>query len=326
MINEKYYMDIKQFPSQFKKGLELAKNLKVKGEFNRIIVCGMGGSSLYVDIINNFFAEDSQIKIRIEVNQGYNIPKSSDQKTLFVVASYSGNTEETLYCLDEIEAKGYKYIVLAAGGQLMERAEKSKSVLFKIPQGLQPRLSTGYFFSGLIKILSNSNIIPEQDEILINCAEKIDASLDETRAKDLAEKLKNKVPVVYATDNNWSIARVTKIKFNENTKTQAFWNFFPELNHNEMVGFSNLVMNPLFMIFQSQYTNQRNNKRIEIFSDIMRSKSVPVEVINMSGSNVIEEIMNAYYFADHVTYYLAEAYGIDPEPVDLVEEFKKLLK
>jgi len=327
MINKKYYNDIKKFPSQFKEGFEIARNLKIDGNFSHLQVCGMGGSSFYVDIINNYLESKDDIDLRLEVNRSYHISnnKSLNEQTLFVLASYSGNTEEILSIMDEVLAKGYKYIVLSASGKLLERAKENNAVYFQIPLGLQPRLSTGYFIAGLMKILKNSGLIEFDEQEILKASEKINSSLDEEKTKDLAEKLVNKVPIIYSTDNNWSLARVSKIKFNENSKTQSFWNFFPELNHNEMVGFTNLVMDPYFIIFKSQFTHEKNKKRIEIFSKIMRNKSLPVEIIEMKGDNIFEEIMNAYYFIDHVTYYLAESYNIDPEPVEMVEEFKKMI-
>jgi glucose/mannose-6-phosphate isomerase len=113
---------------------------------------------------------------------------------------------------------------------------------------------------------------------------------------------------------------------NENAKTQAFWNFFPELNHNEMVGFTNMVMNPFFLIFSSSYSNKRNQKRIEVFCEMMHQKKLDFEVIRFASSNLIEELLAGYYFMDLVSYHLACEYDIDPEPVNMVEDFKKRME
>jgi glucose/mannose-6-phosphate isomerase len=297
----------------------------VEGEFDRIILCGMGGSSLYVDIINNYLADSSDVSIRIETVTGYSIPKSVNAKTLIIAASYSGNTEETISALEEALVKNLKIVIFAAGGKLIETAQEKNIDYFQIPSGLQPRLSTGYFIAGVLGLLSNSGIIPSKESEVLDAGTRIAESLDEEATKNLSLRVRGKVPVIYATDNNWSIARVSKIKFNENSKTQAFWNYFPELNHNEMVGFTRLEMTPVFLIYKSQFTNPRNHKRIEIFKKLLEEKGCDVVIIEMKGKNILEEILNAYFMIDHVTYYLAEMNSIDPEPVDMVEDFKKML-
>ncbi len=325
MINQKYYLDIKQFPGQFEKGVKLAKDIKILGKFDKVVVCGMGGSAFYVELLNDWFASYGDISLRLIPNRSYQLPNFVDKKTLVFIASYSGNTEEVRSCLEDVKSKDLKYVILTAGGKLLEHAKENKVPHLEIPTGLQPRLSTGFFIAGLSKILMNIGLLPNIEKDLLKSVEKLDDYLDEDLAKDLAVKLKDKVPVVYSTDNNSSIAQVSKIKFNENTKVQSFANFFPELNHNEMVGFTRVLMNLHFLIFESKFTHERNKKRIEIFAKLMRDKNLPVDVLKIKGDSVLEEMMNIYYLIDHVTYYYAEEYGIDPEPVAMVEEFKKLI-
>jgi glucose/mannose-6-phosphate isomerase len=324
MNNEKYYQDIKHFPKQFKEGFELARNLKLEGKFDRVVLCGMGGSSLYVGLINDYLAQDPRVKLRIEVVKGYDLPSSTDSNTLFFMVSHSGDTEETISCLNQAKAVGFKYVVVTSGGKLLQLAKETNNLYCQVPTGIQPRLSTGYFISIVIKILINSGMLPDTEEEIMEAADQIHIE-NEDHAKEYAKRIVGKVPVVYATENNSSLAHISKIKFNENSKTQAFWNFFPELNHNEMIGFSKLQMKPIFLIYQSQFTNDRNIKRIEVFSKLMQAEGLEVITIPLIGDTVLEEILNAYFFIDHVTYYLALEYGVDPEAVEMVENFKKML-
>ncbi len=329
-INQKYFQDIKKFPKQFEIDIEIKANTESK-KYNNIYICGMGGSSLYVDIINNILALYPEVTVNLKAVRGYSIPLNATENDLFFVASYSGNTEETLNALDEIQEKKLEAVIVTSGGKLLERYESSSTPtsLIQIPTGLQPRLSTGYFISGIMRMLINLNLIPERVMNDIVAAAKEIADSDDTQIEEyarlLAQKLVSKVPVIYATDNNFSLAQVSKIKFNENAKTQAFWNYFPELNHNEMVGFSDLVMSPYFIIFSSKFTNKRNHQRMEIFLKLMKEKGADGEIINLNGTNVISEIFYGYYLADHISYYLAEEKGIDPEPVAMVEDFKAAL-
>jgi glucose/mannose-6-phosphate isomerase len=249
MINQKYYEDIKNFPSQFKSGFEKAKNLAIeKQSFHKIVVCGMGGSSLYVEMLNDYLTSLGS-NFTINVNRSYSLPSYVDENTLVILASFSGTTEEVLSCAEETFSRDLKCIVFAAGGKLMELATKKNLPFLTIPAGGQPRLATGYFITGVLHLLIELDIIQDIREDLIQISEKIDSYLDEDRAVHMAESLVRKVPIIYSTDNNAGIAMISKIKFNENSKTQAFYNYFPELNHNEMVGYTNLVMEPCFFFY-----------------------------------------------------------------------------
>ncbi len=324
-MNDKYYFDIKGFPKQFAKGFELAQGLKVEGNFNRIVLCGMGGSASFVALINDYLATDASIKLKMEAVKGYDIPNNCDSQTLFFISSYSGNTEETLSCLDQVDSRGFSYIVVTSGGQLLEKAKTKDKPLLAIPGGIQPRLSTGYFIAGIFQILINQGLIPDKKAEILAAADSIEASLDEIKTKEIARAMKGFTPIIYTSNVNASLAETLKIKFNENSKTQSFWNYFPELNHNEMVGYTNLVMNPYFLMFASQFSHPRLRKRMEIFKNLMEAKNLTVTIIDLKGKNVLEEILMGYYLGDHITYYLADAYGIDPEPVAMVEDFKKKL-
>jgi len=325
MINQKYYNDIKNFPSQFAKGFEIAKDIKISGSFNKVTICGMGGSSSFTELLNDVLAIDGSVNFKIDVVKGYCLPLNVNKETLYFIVSYSGNTEETLSCLEEVQQKGLSYIVVTSGGQLEEKANEYDVPIFKVPSGIQPRLSTGYFIAGLLQILFNCQLIPDMSKLVLDASSQINSLFDEKLSQDLAKSLINSVPIIYSTDNNSSLAYLSKIKFNENSKIQAFWNFFPELNHNEMVGFTNLVMKPFFIILKSQFTHPRNHKRIEVFKQVMSKQNANIFVLDLKGKNVLEEILMGYYFIDHVTYYLAENYGIDPEPVKIVEDFKALM-
>ena len=118
---------------------------------------------------------------------------------------------------------------------------------------------------------------------------------------------------------------IWKIKINENAKTPAFWNFFPELNHNEMVGFTNPQANFIVLMLRDKDDNSQNQKRFDVTADILKNKNIPVEIIDMEKGSVFYKMFSALYLGDWMSYYLALEYGQDPTPVDLVEDLKKIL-
>jgi glucose/mannose-6-phosphate isomerase len=147
----------------------------------------------------------------------------------------------------------------------------------------------------------------------------------EKMGQELAKKLSGKTPVVYASPKYKSVAMVWKIKINENAKTPAFWNFFPELNHNEMVGFTNPQGKFFIIMLKDTDDNPKNLKRYQATADLLNGIGIDSEIIDMEGNNVFLKMFSSINYADWASYYLALAYGQDPTPVDLVEKLKKIL-
>jgi len=191
--------------------------------------------------------------------------------------------------------------------------------------GIQPRCATGYLFAAILQILSNTGIIKSCSNKLLQMAKNLSPKTIKIQGQELAKKLFNQIPIVYASNSFKSLARIWKIKFNENSKVLAFWNFFPELNHNEMVGLTNLKGKFHFLIMRDGADHIRNLKRMSLFADLARAKGALVDFIEIDGKDTLEKIFNNLLLGDWVSYYLALAYKIDPEPVKIVEEFKKRL-
>jgi glucose/mannose-6-phosphate isomerase len=324
MINQNYYGDIKKFPSQILSGFKMGRELENIPEFKNIVICGMGGSSMHTELLSDYL-QSINSKVSIIASRGYSLPSTVDENTLVVLGSYSGSTEETLECLEEVKAKRYKSVVFSAGGKLVEKAKESNISIFLIPKDCQPRLSTGYIIGGMLGILTQSNLINNIESELEKLTTQMDKVLDEDSAKKLATLAKGRVLLFYTTDNCASLGRIAKIKCNETAKIPSFWNVIPECIHNEMVGFTTDLMSPFFCFFKSKFTHQRNQKRIELFSGLMSEKGYETKIVELNGESQLEELLNAYYFIDHLSYYCAKMYGNDPEPLELVDIFKSRL-
>lgn len=312
------------FPKQFKKGFEAAEDIKIKGKFNKVLVCGMGGSAWPANIL---LACLPNLKTPLFIHRNYGLPEQADKKTLLIIASYSGNTEEPVSAFEEAVKRGLKIAVITKGGKLKDLAEKNKIPLVLLPdENIQPRSASGYLVSAMLKILSNSKIIKDKTEEVLETADNLKPLIFEEEAKQLALKLKNKIPIIYSSDNLKALARIWKIKFNENSKTMAFWNYFPELNHNEMSGLEKLNGNFHILILRDKNIHQRILKRMSLFSELAKEKGIPNDFLEISGKNIFEKIFSNLILSDWISYYLAKEYGFDPESIKLVEEFKKSLE
>lgn len=314
---------ILDFPKQLKIGLERAKNAKVDDSFDSIVICGVGGSalpgSLLLDYIDN-------LKIPVYIHRNYGLPSQTSQKSLIVCVSFSGNTEETISSYEQALKMGLKPIAITTGGKLKEMAENHNLPSAIVPNDcLQPRMGVGYQFSALLAVLANCGVIEDKSKEILQTSESLNPAAIEEKGKELAKKLVDKIPIVYGSNEFKSVARIFKIKFNENSKIMAFWNYFPELNHNEMVGLTNLKGKFHFIILKDPDGHERNIKRMELFSQLAEEYGAEAETIEMQGRNKLEKIFNTLILGDFASYYLALEYRIDPMPVKIVEEFKKRL-
>jgi glucose/mannose-6-phosphate isomerase len=309
------------FPKQFSQGYEITKDfVSPYHGIKNVLVVGMGGSALPGDFLKMYVEKDN---IKVSVARDYRLRKPVSSDTVVFVISYSGNTEETIEALEQLIQTKANIVVLASGGKLVELAHTNNLPLILVPQGMQPRCATGYFFSIMVAVLEKMNVVSNKQNEIISLAEKLTTVIDHVYLQNLAKRIQGKIPLVYGASDFLFVVRNIKIKFNENSKTQAFFNVFPELNHNEMVGFTNLVMTPFFLIFQKPNDYERVIKRMHIFAQLMKEKHLETEIILLRGKTMLEWIFEASYMGDWLSYYLALAYGIDPEPVVMVEDFKK---
>lgn len=323
-------------PDQFRAGFELAKDIKVAGTFTSIMISGMGGSALPANLFRVYLSDvfrtagSAQQPLAIYQNRFYSLPPESYRRCLNFICSYSGNTEETIASFEEALAHDLPCIGISSGGKIEEmcRAHGVPHIKLPIPTpGFQPRVGTGYFFGALLQVLINQGLAPDTTQVLLAEAEGLKRILPavEEEGTSLAARLIGKTPVVYASPRYKSVAMVWKIKMNENAKTPAFWNFFPELNHNEMVGFTLPQAKFIILMLSDPADDPRNLKRFDVTARLLREKGVETETIVMRGKSVFEKMFSSILLADFASYHLALAYDVDPTPVDMVEELKTLL-
>jgi glucose/mannose-6-phosphate isomerase len=259
------------------------------------------------------------------------LPPESFYECLNFICSYSGNTEETIASFEEALENNLPCVALSSGGKIEEMAKEHHvpHILLPIPyENFQPRIGTGYFFGAMFQVLVNQGLVADVTKTLIkeSLALKQCMGTLEEQGKLLAKKIAGKTPVIYSTARYKSVAMVWKIKFNENAKTPAFWNFFPELNHNEMVGWTLPQGKFIILMLRDLDTHQRVKKRFEITAQLLRENKVDVEILDIHGKSVYTKVFTSILLGDFVSYHLALAYGQDPTPVDMVEKLKKLLK
>ncbi len=313
---------ILDFPKQFRVGFESAKNIRIKGKFENIVVSGMGGSAWPTDILTTWLT----LPIPVYVNRTYNLPTQTTKKTLSIFSSYSGNTEETVSSYKEAIKKKIPSIAITSGGKLKKLCEKNKTPLILIPSNLQPRMATGYLFSSLVSIFFNASLIDKKYvKDVLELDKKLKPKKLEDRGKEIAKKLFKKIPIIYTPDKFKSIGYVWKISFNENSKVPAFTHYFSELNHNEMNGWQNPLGKFFVLILRDLEDHPKMLKRIKLTVELIKSKKQEVEIIDIQKGDILSRIFNTILLGEQISYYLALEYKVNPTKVKIVEEFKKKL-
>lgn len=312
---------ILNFGKQFSYEPEI-NNQEFLKDFDHIIFCGLGGSHLAADLVKTL-----KPGIDIYVHKDYGLPPYEEEflkRALFIACSYSGNTEEVLSFYDDAYGKEYSVAVISTGGELLEKAKEDNIPFIEIPKtDIQPRLAIGFLSLAIFKFLNDDESI----SILSLLEDKINSESLKEKAEELVEKIGDKIPVVYSSNRNLHLAYNWKIKFNETAKIPAFYNVFPELNHNEMQGFDSNEGNNLCVIFIEDKTdNARIQKRMEVTKEIYSEKGIQTISVELSWLTREENIYNSILLADWVSLLLAEKNNKEPEQVPLIEDFKKRLK
>jgi len=301
----------------------------------KVVVAGMGGSALAALLAKAWLEE--KLAIPFEIVREYELPTYVDESTLVIASSYSGNTEETVACLAQAQERGAQVAVLAAGGKLIETATIEGITRIQIPSGMQPRMAMLFNLRALGELLKHFSVLSGDmlDEIttvsqwLKKESEMwaAEVSTDKNYAKQLALLAVGKTPVFYGGRLTGPVAYKWKISWNENAKNVAFWNVYPEVNHNEFMGWASHPVDKPFAVFdlKSSFEHPRILKRFEISDKLLsglRPKALPIQ---MAGDTVLAQLLWGCILADFVSIYVAVLNGVDPTPVDLVEKLKKEL-
>lgn len=283
------------------------------------VLTGMGGSALAGGIVKSFVPA-----IPLTVHRDYGLPEKA-KKSLVIISSYSGNTEEAIDSLKTASRKKLNKIIISKNGKLIKTAIKNNFPYIKLPETeIQPRMALGFSVRALLEIV-NRNAVKELEK----AGERLNPLSFKKRGESLAKKISDSIPVIYSSRKNFEIAYNFKIKFNENAKSPAFCNRIPELNHNEILSFNSKTKkfsnNIVFIFLKDKDTHPQNRKRMEATEKIYKNEGYRTISIEIKGENFFDKYFSTSSLADWTTFFLAKSYGFDPETVPAVEKFKKMI-
>lgn len=320
---------ITDFTIHLKDAIEIGAkaNLQTsKKEFANVLICGLGGSGIGGSIVNDIISVKSNIPIIS--NKDYSIPNFVNESTLVIANSYSGNTEETISALIKCEKRGAEIAIITSGGKLKEIALAKKYNNIIIPQGHPPRAMFGYAFTELFFILNHYSII---DNSFLNDFSKSINLLDQnkegikSKAVQIAKKMFKNTPVIYVAKGFEGVAVRFKQQLNENSKTLAWHNVIPEMNHNELLGWRTNVNDLAVIYFRNECDYSRNKTRIDINKKVISKYTDNITEIWSQGDSLIENTLYHIHVGDWISWYLAEANNVDAIEIDVIDFLKSEL-
>jgi len=320
------------FPDQCAAALQLGAQVGVQhlGQCNAVVLAGMGGSAIAGDYIQSLF--DIGGNCPFHVSRDYSIPSWVDGSTLVLCSSYSGNTEETLASYEVAKRARAKILCITSGGRLARLAAKNGDVLLRIPEGQPPRTALPYLFLGPMVALSRLGMLGMAEEpglsaFLAEQAKGLAPTcpFQNNPAKQLAVAVNGKTPVVYGL-GRWqsAVAKRWKCQINENAKAPCFSNAFPELDHNEILGWKDFDKTGDWFLISLEGGDESvsmKERRRFTFDLVPGAKRIVVA----EGGSVLQKMLYLTIFGDYVSLYLAMLKGEDPGDIALIEELKQSL-
>lgn len=320
---------ISNFTNQLKDALDIAEHIEFtdfKTEIRNVVISGMGGSGIGGNIIAEAVA--SEIKVPIIVNKDYLLPHYVNSKTLVIISSYSGDTEETLKALNNAIEKEANIVCITSGGRVADIAARKNIDLVLIPKDMPPRAAIAYSLVQILHILNSNFIIsPDFKKNLLAAINLIDTEEKNIvrDAKETANLLLGKLPIIYSTAAMESVAVRFRQQLNENAKLLCWHNVFPELNHNELQGWKEKNNNVAVIIFRNETDYSRTAKRIDISSEVISHYDASIKEVYSKGNSQLERMLYLIHWGDWVSYFLAEMKGIDTMDIRVITYLKSEL-
>ncbi len=299
-----------------------------------IVLAGMGGSGVAGDYLAAIAGEGPA---RVAVHKNYApLPGWVGRtKPLVLAVSYSGNTEETLDVVDHARSRGLSVVTITTGGKLGQLSDSEGWPSVRVPTGLQPRAAIGYLVGAVVHVAAAVGAVDDPRSDLEEAALLADDALTEDspaweQAAKTAAALEGRIGIVYGGGPiSGTVAGRWKTQINENAKMPAWSSLFPELDHNELVGWETMPSFTRQNLGVIALTDRSDHPRVEArlaHSAALTQDAVPwVAEIPSWGESRIARLISLTTVGDLTSWMMALDAGVDPVPVDTIEKLKKLL-
>ena len=295
--------------------LENNKNIGRNSYTNKVLISGMGGSGISGRIMETL-ATCEDIGQVFSWNN-YGMPKwmSSDDNVICI--SYSGNTAETLSAAENAHEIGCQIEVITTGGKLGDLADKHGWQKTIIEGGHQPRAALPLLLMPLLFKLN----LPKIEKIVKEVSER---NYSKKQFEGIAADLFGKVPCIYSEPSLEPVGYRWRCQIQENAKQLAFHHVIPEMNHNEIVGWTNSNPNMVPVLIRKTNEEDEIRNRFEALKNTAW-KNVNIVEIFAKSKNHLSKMLETIYIGDMASIELAKLNREDPTPVKVIENLKKEL-
>lgn len=329
---------LRQFPEQCQRAWHNATDFGYPRDFikvEKVVIAGMGGSAIGADLVRRLAMLENTLPVW--VHRDYGLPPFVDRNTLLIFSSYSGNTEETLSCFNDSLRTQAKKMVLTTGGKLKALADKERIPVLTIDYEAPPRAAFSHSFVSLLGIFHSLRFLQDKSADMkesLAVMKRIEDSvsektpLDSNLAKQLAADLFGRLAVIYGAGLLSDVAFRWKTQVNENSKTWAFHEVFPELNHNAVVGYplpAETRQKVMVVLLHSASLHPRTSVRYQVTSEILSKAGIKYKRVEATGKSPLAQMIGLVLLGDYVSFYLAMLNRTDPMPVPVIDTLKSRL-
>ncbi len=311
-----------------------ASGLPDLADVRSVVFCGMGGSAVAGDVLRSVFRD--RLGVPVEVNRSPELPEHAGPHSLVVVSSYSGNTSETLGAFREARKRGCRAIVVTSGGTVSAEAEAAGVPVVRVPSGFQPRAALGWLAFTALGALEAAGLLPPLAEDVAEAAGEVEAraaacdpgtATGDNPAKRLAAEIAERVPVVWGAEGIASAAAARwKTQFNENGKVPAWWASMSELDHNEVVGWTEPFGSAHTVVaLRHDAEDPEIAARFPLSLRIAADAGADTHEVWATGRSALARLMSLISLGDFTSAYVAIRKGVDPTPVEVIQRLKAAL-
>jgi glucose/mannose-6-phosphate isomerase len=326
---------IEGLPDQLEKAWDLGQSLPLLewDGIERVVIAGMGGSAIGADLLSAYAGHHCPVPIAVHRN--YDLPAwARGPATLVIASSHSGKTEETLSSFEQAQLKGCRVLTISTGGALMEMALSAGVPSWRFDHQGQPRAAVGFSFGLLLAAFTRLGLIPSPEEEIREAIQAMQVQQEGLRtgvpvvnnlAKRMAGQLYGRWVAIVGADILEPVARRWKGQVNELAKAWSQFEAIPEANHNTVSGATHpeeALSHTLVIFLRAPSYHARNLQRTNLMKKAFMLEGLNTDFIDAQGESMLAHMWTALHLGDYIAYYLAIAYGIDPTPIDAIQNFK----
>jgi glucose/mannose-6-phosphate isomerase len=306
-------------------------------EIDDVVVLGMGGSGIAGDVLAA--AANATLPVPVVVLKQLRVPRFVGPRTLAFAVSYSGDTDEALQMAVGALDAGARVVAVSRGGALETLARERGAVHVPCPDGYLPRAAVGALLTPLFVAIERIGLLPDAGEWLDQAGRQLAARREKCRpevdapanpAREIARRIGTTIPIFYGGGALGAVAAQRwKCDVNENAKAPAFWNVYPELDHNEICGWGQHgdVTRQVFTLVELRhgFEHEQLDARFKLTRALIEETLAQVLEVRAEGDGRLAQLLDLMYVGDWASCYLALDHDVDPGPIDTIFQLKDAL-